>query len=121
MPIPSMFDNEIRIKDIYAWMDGGTVSVIFIDKGVEHLIEFTQWVILELINNKPFPGSLYLDYLEVPVRSELERRILNSLKKSILNKKYLPQNLDFLDCLKEAILYTESDQYIDIAKQFGRI
>ncbi len=103
--------GQAEIIDLFAWMDGGTITVILANKDNSTLeIEFTQHADLKVSDLNPNPGRLLLNKKIVDVRSDLEAKIISVLKKSRCSDK-LSQK-----CLDDAINFVESRQYILLAK-----
>jgi hypothetical protein len=73
--------GQLIIEDIQLWMDGGTVTLITRDNGLNNYeIEFVQKAFLKKYDNLPYPGSLLLDKKEIEIRSELESKIISAIK-----------------------------------------
>lgn len=115
--------GQLTIEDIYIWMDGGTITVIASDmENNKYEIEFVQKVILKKYNNHPIPGSLLLNRQVIETRSEIETRIISSIKNAEWghqikkNEKKLYKQM-----LSECINFIVSDNYLDLARKMGRI
>jgi hypothetical protein len=103
--------DEINILEVKAWMDGGTVTIICSNsKGIEFTIEFQQHTILISSPEGKMPGRIYLNKKLVEERSEIEKRILYILKKSIIEGK------DKL-LIQEKIDYIQSSEYLKNNKE----
>ena len=108
--------GNAEITDLYAWMDGGTVTVQLTtvnETSVE--IEFVQKVFLDISERNPHPGRLLLNKQVVDLRSELETQILTILKQADFGV-HSKSARDFKDCLEEAIDFIESDAYVRLVK-----
>ena len=122
------FIKPLTFQKIGFWMDGGTVTIDFIDDDLHAIyIQFTQTIFLEKYPFSPVPrgmhtpGSLVYNEIEVPVRSELERHILDALK-TVLFKDDLPedQRITTRETIDERISFIESEEYLTLAAQMGR-
>jgi len=115
--------GQLKIIDVHAWMDGGTVTLIVEDAEAKNYeIEFTQKVNLNPLENFPFPGSLLLDKNEVGIRSELETEILTAIKNASFGAKIKENEKGLLkQMIKDCIEFVTSDDYIQIAEKVGRI
>ncbi len=107
-------NDKIIIQEFKTWMDGGSVMLDCTnEKGQQFEIEFVQSVILNPREFDRIPGRLYFCKKLVEERSDLERILLNSLKKVKLeNFTQLEEEI-----LQERIRYVKSNQFIlDIEK-----
>lgn len=118
-----MFDNlktntagQAEIIDLYAWMDGGTVTVKLATVDNAPLeIEFVQKADLRVTDINPNPGRLLLNKKIVDMRSALEAKIIYLLKNALYSENPSHDNKDFRECLEEAIRFVESNDYVLIA------
>jgi hypothetical protein len=98
-------------------MDGGTVLLKLTDSESKSFeVQFAQTMVLEKNVYMKYPGSLLLDNEYVPLRSNLERSIISSLKKVDIRKF---NELD-KQIIQGRISFVESDEYLEIAKKVGR-
>ena len=115
-------EGQALIVDLYAWMDGGTVTVRFASEngdGVE--VEFVQKVFFEDKQIGLAAGSLVIDNGVVSLRSELEKQVIDVCKRAIFSDEVSLEDRQFKVCLEEAIAFVESDDYILTAKKVGRL
>ena len=120
-----MFDNlklntagQGEIIDLYAWMDGGTVTVKL--KTIDNTkfeIEFVQKADIQVTDRNPNPGRLLLNKKVVDIRSDLEENIIKVLKNALYSEDPSHDNKDFRECLDEAISFIETNDYILLANQ----
>ena len=110
--------SKILICELYAWMDGGSVTLICKnDLGQHFEIEFVQSVILNPRIVTKIPGRLYFDKKLVSERSDLEKVLLKNLEEAEM------KNLTELDMqiLEERIKYVKSDQYLIDSKETEKL
>ncbi len=123
-----MFDNlkineagQAEILDLYAWMDGGSVTVKLATTDKTPIeIEFVQKADLRVNERNPNPGRLLINNNVVDVRSDLEAEIITVLKKACYSNDPSLDNKSFRECLNDAIKFVETNEYILIAKQTGQ-
>jgi len=115
--------GNLTIEDVKTWMDGGTVTVITRDKESNNFeIEFVQKVSLVRRDNLPCPGSLLLDRKEVEIRSELESKIISSVKTADWGQKIIEKERGlFRQMITDCVDFITSDKYIEVSKKVGRI
>jgi hypothetical protein len=117
------FPSSILVIRATYWSDGGTITIEGIsDEGTPHILSLAQ---------RTFPrndaGCLYFNKGIVPIRSELERQVINLLKNA--NISYRPREPEPTDrsplyaeqednirrlCAK-VIAFVESDEYSTLA------
>ena len=113
--------GQAIIKDLYAWMDGGTVSVRLASYNSEEIqIDFTQKAFFTNKHEQFPPGSLILNNYIVGIRSDLERTILNTLKKATFSDEVSYADQLVKNCLEEAIQFVESEEYLKLHKGIER-
>jgi hypothetical protein len=112
--------GRAEILELYAWMDGGTVTVILatIDNSPCE-ITFTQKMIKEVTRDNPYPGWLLYNKRRVIVRSDFEAKILAILKRAVFSDHASQGAKDFKSCLKESIRFVKSNAYLKITKTNG--
>ncbi|WP_339793403.1 hypothetical protein [uncultured Imperialibacter sp.] len=115
--------GRLTIEEVQVWMDGGTVTVITQDTGINNYeIEFVQKATLDRRGNSPFPGSLLLDKQEVEIRSELESKIMSAVKNASWGQKINETEKRLqLQIIVDCIDFIASDNYIEISKKVGRL
>lgn len=102
----SILKDNIKILDVGAWMDGGSVSIICSNsKGNKYTIWFQQHMLLITSPDCKMPGRIYLNNKLIEERSEFENQILKVLKKLIIKSNYK-------SLIQEKIDYVESDEYL---------
>ncbi len=103
------FTSQILIKNLSAWMDGGSVTLnCSNEKKQEFEIEFMQNVSWDILEFEKFPGRIYLNGNLIVQRSEVEKKLIKSLEKvTHIN----PSDLD-KTILKEKIDYIKSEQFL---------
>lgn len=105
--------GQAEILDIYAWMDGGTVTVKLATVDNAPLkIEFVQKANLRVTDLNPNPGRVLLNNKIIDIRSALEAKIIYVLKNALYSENPAHDNKDFRECLDEAIRFVESNDYI---------
>ena len=113
--------GQAEIIDVYAWMDGGTVTVTLSTIDNTPLeVEFAQKADLKLSDINPNPGRLLLNRKVVDIRSDLEVKIINVLKSALYSNNPSHDNKHFRKCLVEAIDFVETNDYVLLAKQTGQ-
>lgn len=115
--------GKLTIEDVHAWMDGGTVTLVTRDSEFNYFeIEFVQNVSLQRRDNRPCPGSLLLDKKEVKIRSEVESKILASIKNAEWELKTLDKDQGLLTrMINECVNFVTSEKYLKVAREMGRI
>jgi hypothetical protein len=115
--------GKLIIEDVHAWMDGGTVTLITRDSEFNNFeIEIAQRATLQRQPNRPCPGSLLLDKEEVGIRSEMESKILASIRDAEWGSQILDKEKRILTRLiNESVDYVASDNYLRVARGMGRI
>jgi hypothetical protein len=120
-----MFNNlkmnsrgQATITAINCWMDGGSVSVVLEavdDQTCE--IWFKQKMLLTISEQNPNPGALLFNNELIEIRSDLEQKALNILKKAIFlnNVKFTEKEI-----LETCILFVESKDYILLSEKWKR-
>jgi len=111
------FSGALVLNDLLCFMDGGTVLLRLTDSESKSFeVEFVQTMILKKDKYTKYPGSLLLDNEYVPLRSDLERSIISSLKKVDIKRfKELEKQI-----IQERISFVESEEYLEVAKKVGR-
>ncbi len=101
--------NNYDFKELATWMDGGSITLYFINKNNEELsIHIQQHIIHEYYQEiSNIPGRIYLNDSIINKRSSTEKLILQFLKENIINK------LDGLErkILIEKIQWITSNEY----------
>ncbi|WP_151088983.1 hypothetical protein [Hymenobacter baengnokdamensis] len=123
------FRDNLILHQVSLWMDGGSVTLNLTDTNyTAFTVEFCQIMFLTKHPQKNFPGSFLLNKIEIPIRSDDEQVILNSLKhlsfsdKLIAEEKNTPKNLTtYREIINERIAFVESEEYLVIAKKMGRL
>jgi len=103
--------DEWVFKELYAWMDGGSIKLNYTDKnGLNNTIEIVQNVTKEYYEEiSKIPGRVYVNNNLVDKRSNQENSILEQLRKDIEN-----QNTELDEKLvKEIIEWIKSKQYLE--------
>ncbi|EAS19958.1 hypothetical protein BBFL7_02358 [Flavobacteria bacterium BBFL7] len=97
------FNSKIEIKEILAWMDGGSITLKCKNElDQEFEIEFVQNVSWEVYKDQNVPGRIYLNQKIVTQRSHLETQMINQLRsaeiksKNLLDRKMLDEKLDYV-------------------------
>ena len=107
--------NQFKIESIAVWMDGGSITINFIDlNGKQSEIEFVQHFTFNIIDKEEkLPCRIYLNNKLIQVRSSEEQKLITDLIKADTSK------ISKLDkqCLNEAIAYTKSDTYVSDSKK----
>lgn len=104
------FNSNIIIKELIAWMDGGSVTLVCKnEKSQEFKIHFTQNVNFEIPEgNNELPGRLYLNGDLIEQRSKIERILIDALvNRVVLGVGRLEKKL-----LNEKINYIKSTEYL---------
>ena len=104
------FNSNIIIKELIAWMDGGSVTLVCKnEKAEEFKIHFTQNVSFEIPEgDNELPGRLYIDSSLIEQRSKTEKIIIDALEnRVILGVSGLEKKL-----LNEKINYIKSSAYL---------
>ena len=118
-------EDEIILHELRAWMDGGTISLVLSDSSqISFKVTICQSVALEIHINTGIwiPGSLLLNNIEVPIRSNDERKLLKALKALQFSPK-IPRRSRLLErqLINSRIAFVESKEYLQIASEMGRI
>ena len=118
-------EGEIILHELRAWMDGGTISLVLSDSSqISFKVTICQSVALEIHINTGIwiPGSLLLNNIEVPIRSNDERKLLKALKALQFSPK-IPRRSRLLErqLINSRIAFVESKEYLQIASEMGRI
>jgi hypothetical protein len=115
--------GQLIIEDVHTWMDGGSITLITRDKESNNFeIEFVQKSFLQKRDNLPYPGSLLLDKKEIEIRSELESRIISSVKGADWGQKIIEKEKGQLgQMIKDCVDFITSDKYIEVSMKMGRI
>lgn len=104
--------KEWNFKELYVWMDGGSITLKYTDKNNQiHNIE----VIQNMSNNyckelSKIPGRIYVNNVLVGKRSSFEAKVLEKLK---ISEKNLFVELD-KHIIKEKIEWIESRKYLEM-------
>lgn len=123
------FTSNLVLKQVMIWMDGGSVTLSLTDRNfTEFTVEFCQVMSLKKDPRTSIPGSFLLNKIEIPIRSDDERVVLNALKhlqfsdellaKEQREPKHLPT---YREIIGEQIAFVESNEYLKIAKEMGRL
>jgi hypothetical protein len=123
------FSGTLLLNQVMLWMDGGSVTLDLTDRNfLGFTIEFCQMMSLRKYPGASIPGSFLLNEIEVPIRSNEEKIILNALKQIQLSDKLLaeeqrlPKHMaTYREIINERIGFVESDKYLTIAKEMGRL
>jgi hypothetical protein len=115
--------GQLTIEDVHAWMDGGSVTLVTRDRDSNQFeIEFVQKAFLKKQDNLPYPGSLLLDKQEIEIRSELESKIISSVKTADWGQKIIEKEKKLLrQMITDCVDFITSDKYIEVSKKVGRI
>ncbi len=101
--------SKIKINELGAWMDGGSVTLYCIDKlNQEFQIHFQQNIIWEITKESEIPGRIYLNRKLIEQRSNEENMMLLGIEKANCSK------LNKLEkkIIEEKILYVKSEKYL---------
>jgi hypothetical protein len=123
------FVNPLVLQRIIFWMDGGSISLDFLDADSRTInIQFTQTMSLKKYPFTPIPkgmytpGSLVYNEEEVPVRSDMEKQILKALEGFQFGAIIPSEGIDSTrKTVKDCIDFVKSDRYLQIASEMGRI
>ena len=123
------FINPLVLQRTGFYMDGGSVSLDFIDADSRTInIQFTQTMYLKKYPFKPIPkgiytpGSLIYNEEEVPVRSDIEKQILEALEGFQFGAVIPSEGIDSTrKTVKDCIGFVRSDRYLEIASEMGKI
>lgn len=115
--------KTVIIEEVHCWMDGGSITLkMKKNESLFYDVEFVQKVFLTNQGKSSSPGSLLLNNKEIEIRSELETEILSEIKIAEFGSKILASEKELLKkAISEAIEFTESEDYIKVAKKVGRI
>ncbi len=103
------FTEQILIKEMATWMDGGSITLYCENiHGQEFVIHFVQNVQWDILKFEKLPGRIYLDGNLIPQRSELEKKLIQGL----CNCKFVKASDLDSRILKEQMDYLKSEQYI---------
>ena len=119
------FDGEIILKELGAWMDGGTITLELVDinhQAFEITICQTMTLGINSLNGTWIPGTFRLNDVEIPIRSDSEKKILNALK-ALKFSDNIPSKSRPLEreLINSRIAFVESQEYLKIATQMGRL
>lgn len=77
------FPEKLTIIDGFYFTDGGSIVLIAEDPdSIRHQITLAQHRFLEIFDPNLLPGRLYFNHQMVPVRSELEAKLINLVQNS---------------------------------------
>jgi hypothetical protein len=116
--------STVLLKQVIVWMDGGSVTLELVDKySTEFTVEFYQIMSLKKYPNVSIPGSFLLNGAEIPIRSDSERIILGALRQLHFSDELLAssQLSVYREIINKQISFVESDNYLTIAKEMGRL
>lgn len=103
--------KEWKIRELYAWIDGGSITMNCSDKnGLNNTIEIVQNVSVEYHEEiSKIPGRVYINNYLIDKRSSQENTILELLSKDLEN-----QNTELnKEIVKEKIEWIKSNQYLE--------
>ncbi|MBI3233384.1 MAG: hypothetical protein HYZ42_04980 [Bacteroidetes bacterium] len=111
------------IEDLHYLKDNGTITLkIKVNNSIFIEVEFIQKSILNDSIQLTFPGSLLLNGKEVGIRSALENELLSMIKVAVFSSKILEAKKEqFKKLISDAINFVESEDYIKVAQQVGRM
>ena len=117
--------GDIILHELLAWMDGGSITLKLSDSNrLSFEITICQSMALEIHANTGtwIPGSLLLNNIEVPIRSGSERTLLKALK-PIQFSPEIPRKDRPLEreIISSRITFVESEEYLRIASEMGRL
>jgi len=103
--------DEWKFKELYAWMDGGSITLNYTDKnGLNNTIEIVQNVSKEYYEEmSKIPGRVYVNNDLINKRSNQEDTVLQQLSKDLENHN---TELD-KEVIKEKIDWINSTQYLE--------
>ncbi len=100
--------------------DGGTIRLHLLDeRGEPHIVRLQQHAFPQSVNSDNLPGRLYIDDIEVPVRSPQEARLLDSLLTADVHSEWLRSTARNL--IDDLIGFVASDEYLEFAAQVDAI
>jgi len=104
--------EEWKFRELSAWMDGGSMTLNFIDQNDQiQIIEVVQNMSVYYIKEiSKIPGRIYVNNVLIGKRSTAESKILEQLKTSV---KYQQDQLD-KQILEEKIDWIESNEYLEM-------
>ncbi|GAH33338.1 unnamed protein product [marine sediment metagenome] len=69
--------KELKIVEGFYLTDGGSIVLVAEEpNGTRHQITLAQHMFLEIFDPNLLPGRLYFDHLMVPIRSEMEAKLI---------------------------------------------
>ncbi|WP_196888413.1 hypothetical protein [Aureivirga sp. CE67] len=103
--------EEYNFKELFAWMDGGSITILLEHSKYEDInITFQQHVLKDYYEElNKIPGRIYLNEEIVVKRSETEKSILEFLKNNSTQKSSELKK----EMIIEEIKWIESKEYID--------
>ena len=115
----------ITLNELLAWMDGGSITLKLSDSNrFPFEVTICQSMALEIHANTGtwIPGSFLLNNMEVPIRSDSEKALLTALK-SLQFSPEIPRKNRALEreIISSRIAFVESEEYLQIASEMGRI
>jgi hypothetical protein len=113
----------LTITQLFAWMDGGSTTLTAKDEnGNNFTIEFIQKMFPVVNENGRIPGSILINDQLVDIRSTLERSIITALKSARFEEEgYNAPDSPEMQLVWDWIDFTESEDYVAMAKKFNRI
>ena len=119
------FEGEIILHEFGAWMDGGSITLSLTDANQIYFeVTICQSVSLKTPVNTDtwIAGSLLFNNIEVPIRSDIERKILAALKSLQFSQNLSLRNSALKrELISSRIAFVESEEYLRIASEMGRI
>ena len=118
-------EGGIILHELLAWMDGGSITLKLSDSNrFSFEVTICQSVALEIHVNTGtwIPGSLLFNNTEVLIRSDSEKALLKALN-SIQFSPEIPRKNRSLEreIISSRIAFVESEEYLQIASEMGRI
>ncbi|MDO7851263.1 hypothetical protein [Hymenobacter convexus] len=118
-------ESGVTLNNAVAFMDGGSVMLWLTDSNQTPFeILFCQSVSLGKRSNPDawIPGNFLLNNTEVPIRSNGERKILSALKSFKFSDKIpFKHRAIERELIDSRIAFVESEDYLKIASEMGRI
>lgn len=113
----------LTIITLVAWMDGGSTTLTIKDAdGNNFIVEFTQRMLPDVNKKGRIPGSILINNQLVTVRSPLEYKIITALKSAKFDQEAdNAHNSPAMQLLWDWINFTESEDYVAMAKKFSRV
>ena len=119
------FEGEIILHEFGAWIDGGSITLSLTDANqISFEVTICQSVSLETHVNTGtwIAGSLLFNNIEVPIRSDIERKFLAALKSLQFSQNLSLRNSALKrELISSRIAFVESEEYLRIASEMGRI